>query len=94
MYQAEIGGFKCVSALRTTGSLLKTKPSGPARTIRTRANVDRVREAITGSPMHSARRHSAELRISQSIMQRILHKDQALHPYKFVTVQKLNPQDW
>ena len=68
-----------VNALRTTGSLWKTKPPGPARTP---GNVDRVREAITRSPRRSARRYSAELEISQSTVQRILQKDLAFEPYK------------
>ena len=39
--------LRWVNPLKTTGLLLKTKPSSPARTIRTSENVDRVREAIT-----------------------------------------------
>ena len=39
--------LRWVNALRTTGSLLKTKPPFPARNARTPGNVDRVREAIT-----------------------------------------------
>ena len=77
-----------VNALRTTGSLLKAKPPGPVRTARTLENVDRVREAITRSPRRSARRHSTELGISQSTMQRILHKDLVFQPYKIMTVQQ------
>ena len=73
---------------------MKTKPPGPARTARTPGNVDRVREAITRSPRRSARRHSAELGISQSTVQRILHKDLAFQPYKIMTVQQLNPRDY
>ena len=69
--------LRWVNALRTTGSLLKTKTPGPTRTARTPRNVDRVREAIIRSPRRSARRHSAELGISQSTVQRILHKDLA-----------------
>ena len=83
-----------VNALRKTGSLLKTKPPSPARTARTPRNVDRVREAIIRSPRRSARRHSAELVISQSTVQRILHKDLAFQPYKIMTVQQLNPRDY
>ena len=79
--------LRWVNALRTTGSLLKTKPPGRARTARTPGNVDRVREAITRSPRRSARRHSAELGISQSTVQRILHKDRAFQPYKIMTIQ-------
>ena len=86
--------LRWVNALRTTGSLLKTKSPGPARTARTPRNVDRVREAITRSPRRSARRHSTEMGISQSTMQRILHKDLAFQPYKIVTVQQLNPRDY
>ena len=86
--------LRWVNALRTTGSLLKTKTPGPTRTARTPRNVDRVREAIIRSPRPSARRHSAELGISQSILQRILHKDLAFQPYKIMTAQQLNPQDY
>ena len=86
--------LRWVNALRRTGSLLKTKPSGPARTARTPRNVDRVREAIFRSPRCSAGRHSAELGISQSTMQRILHKDLAFQPYKLMTVQQLNSRDY
>ena len=85
--------LRWVNALRTTGSLLKTKP-GPARTARTLGNVDRVREAIIRSPRRSARRHSAELGLSQSTVQKILHKDLAFQPYKIMTVQQLNPRDY
>ena len=85
--------FRWVNALRMTGSLLKTKPPGPARTARTPGNVDRVIEAIIQSPRRSARRHSAELGISQSTVQQIIHKDLAFQLYKIMTVQQLNPRD-
>ena len=86
--------LRWVNALRTTGSLLKAKPPGPVRTARTSENVDRVREAITRSPRRSVRQHSTELGISQSTMQRILHKDLVFQPYKIMTVQQLNPGDY
>ena len=86
--------LRWVNGLRTTGLLLKTKPPSPARTARTPGHVDRVREAIARSPRCSARRHSAELGISQSTVQRILHKDLAFQPYKIMTVQQLNPRDY
>ena len=73
--------LRWVNALTTTGSLLKTKPPGPAITVRTPENVDRVREAITQSPMRSVRRHSKKLGLSQSTMQQILHKDLAFQPF-------------
>ena len=86
--------LRWVNALRTTGSLLKAKPPGPVRTTRTSENVNRVREAITRNPRRSARRHSTELGISQSTMQRILQKDLVFQPYKIMTVQQLNPGDY
>ena len=86
--------LKWVNAIRTTGSLLKTKPRGPGRTARTPGNMDQVREAITRSPRRFARRHFAELGISQITEQRILHKDLAFQPYKIMTVQQLNPRDY
>ena len=39
--------LRWVNALRTTGSLLKTKPPSPTKTARTPGNMDQVREAIT-----------------------------------------------
>ena len=86
--------FRWVNALRTTGLLLKTKPPSPFRTARTPRNVDRVREAIIRSPRCSARRHSAELGISQSTVQQILHKDLAFQRYQIMTLQQLNPRDY
>ena len=53
-----------------------------------------MREAIIRSPRRSARRHSAELGISQRTVQRILHKDLVFQPYKIMTVQQLNPRDY
>ena len=86
--------LRWVNVLRTTGSSLKTKPPSPARTARTAENVDRVREARIRSPRHSARRHSAELRLSQSTVQRILHKDLGFPPYKLMVVQQLNEREY
>ena len=86
--------LRWINALRTTGSLLKAKPPGPVRSARTSENVDRVREAITRSPRRSARRHSTELGISQSTMQRILHEDLIFQPYKIMTVQQLKPREY
>ena len=83
--------LRWVNALRTIGSLLKTKSPGPARTSEI---VDRVTEAITRSPRRSARRHAAKPEISQSTVQRILHKDLTFQPYKIMTVQQLNPRDY
>ena len=53
-----------------------------------------MREAIIRCPRRSARRHSAELEISQTPVQQILHKDIAFQPYKIMTVQQLNLRDY
>ncbi|KAJ4449465.1 hypothetical protein ANN_00864 [Periplaneta americana] len=53
-----------VNNLLTKGAILKNKPPGPQRRVRTPGNVERVRQAILRSPGRSARRYSAALGIS------------------------------
>lgn len=83
-----------VSTLRTTGSIVKKKPPGPAKTARTPENVNRVREALIRSPTRSARRHACELRLNRESLRRILQQDIKFHPYKMCIVQKLEIRDY
>lgn len=86
--------LKWVQTLRTTGNIMKKKPPGPERSARTPENIAAVREAINRSPSRSARQHAHELRINRESVRRILHKDLKFHPYKMLTVQKLNVRDY
>jgi hypothetical protein len=44
-----------VEAFRTTGYVMKGKPSGLSHSVRTPANVDTVRRAFLASPRHTTR---------------------------------------
>ncbi|XP_066152055.1 uncharacterized protein [Euwallacea fornicatus] len=61
--------------VRSGGSIMKKKPPGPQRTVRTPENIERVRQAIQRSPFRSARKHSTALRISDRTVRRILHEE-------------------
>lgn len=86
--------LRWVHNLRTGGSIMKKKPPGRQRTVRTQENVERVRQAVMQSPRRSAHRHSAALQISNRTVRRILHGELHFHPYKIAVVQKLNVRDY
>jgi len=73
---------------------MKKKPPDPVATARTPENVERVRQAVVRSPTCSARRHAVELRMSESTVKQILHKDLGFHPYKMMIIQTLNEGDY
>ncbi|PSN49559.1 hypothetical protein C0J52_09742, partial [Blattella germanica] len=64
-----------------------------AATVHTPENVEAVRVTLTQSPGKSTWRASAELNISCRSLQRILHLDLKLFPYKFTVMHKLNEND-
>ena len=86
--------LRWVEAFRTTGSVMKNKPPGLPRTVRSPENVERVREAVLRSPKRSARRQALALPMSDRSLRRILHKDLKFHPYKIMIVQKLLQGDF
>lgn len=85
--------YSWVSNFRETGSALKRKPPGRARTATGPGNVDAVRASIHQSPRRSAKKHAAALGISDRSVRRILHRDLKMHPYKIVTTQELSERD-
>lgn len=82
-----------VKNFEATASTTK-KIGGSEKTIRTPENIDRVRDALTRSPRKSARRHSAQLGLSNRSVRRILKNDLHYHPYKMQIVQALQPNDY
>jgi hypothetical protein len=62
-------------------------------TVRTPANIEAVRVALIRSPNKSTRRASAELGISRRSLQRILHSDLHIFPYKITVMHKLTAID-
>lgn len=82
-----------VKNFEATASTTK-KRGGSTKTIRTPENINRVREALGRRPRRSARRHSAELGLSNRSVRRILKSDLHYHPYKIQVVQALKPNDY
>jgi hypothetical protein len=76
--------------LRSTGSELKKKPPGGARTVQTPENVETVRRAVVTSPRHPAVKHATALGISDWSVRLILHLDVHFHPCKMMAVQELH----
>jgi uncharacterized protein YlaI len=83
-----------VRKVRTMASATKKKQGGSARTVRTPENVEALRNAVQQSPRRSAVCHAQALRLSDTTVRRILHKDFNFHPYKLMLVQELNQQDF
>lgn len=79
--------------VNTTGSLLKKKPPGPARTVSTPENVERVRLATLQSPSRSVRKRASALGLRPSTVRKILVKDLQFHPYKLAVCHKLSLAD-
>lgn len=86
--------LRWIENVNTTGSLLKRKPPGRERTVRTPENVERVRVATLQSPNRSLRKRASNMHMSASTLRRILIKDLKFHPYKLAVCQKLNPGDY
>ena len=81
---------KIVEKFRNTGSVVNENKghSGWYVAVRTRANVQTVRKHLQQSPRKSIRRLSQEADISRTTVQRIIHNDLKLFPYKVQILQK------
>ena len=86
--------LRWIHSLRTTGSIVKNKPSGPNKTVRMPENIERVRQALIRSPGRSARRHAREMRLSRESDRTILQKDLKFNPCKMCVVQELRATDY
>lgn len=82
-----------VTLFRNTASTQK-RIGGSRKTVRTPANVERVRVAVTRSRKRSARKQVLSLQISNRSVRRILHQDLHFHPYKIQVVQELKEPDY
>jgi hypothetical protein len=61
--------------------------------VRSPQNIEAVRVAMQRSPGKTTRKAEAELRISRRSVQRILHNDLHLYPYKMTVVHELTARD-
>lgn len=78
-----------VSNLRTKRSVLKNKPPGKSKSVRTKEHIARVREFVLQSPQISARKHSVALGVSRTSLNSILPSQFNFHPNKMIVEQKL-----
>jgi len=81
--------YRLCQQFETNGSVLEKKRPRPA-SVRTPANIEAVRVALTRSPSKSTRRASAESGISHRPLQRILHSVLHFFRYKMTVSHKLN----
>ena len=79
-----------VQKFRNTGSVVNENKghSGWYVAVRTRANVQTLRKHPQQSPQKSTRRLSQEVDISRTTVQRIIHNDLKLFPYKVQILQQ------
>ncbi|KAJ4436098.1 hypothetical protein ANN_18725 [Periplaneta americana] len=84
--------YRLATKFETDGSVLEKKRPHAA-TVHTPENIEAVRVALTRSPAKSTRRASADLGISCRSLQRILHADLKLFPYKIAVLHKLTAND-
>ena len=84
-----------VQKFMSKGTVLdcRKREAGAPITVRSPANVDRVRASVQQSPKKSLRRRSQELGISVASLQRILRKDLTKFPYKISICHKLTDTD-
>ena len=84
---------RCVRQWREEGSVMCKKPPGRPPSVRTPDNIARVLASVSRSPRRSAHKHAQALRTSDRSIQRILHSDLSLHPYKLQVVHALSNRD-
>ena len=68
--------------IRETGSIELKRPSGDPRSVRTNANIQKIRSLLNRKKRISSRKLANELNISRTSVQRILQKDLYLQAYK------------
>ena len=61
--------------------------------MRTLENIAAVAESVSEAPSTSIHRRSQQLKIAETSLRRILHKDLGMTPYKIPLVQELKPID-
>ncbi|CAM4965267.1 unnamed protein product [Rotaria socialis] len=69
-------------SIRDTGCINLSKPPGHPRTIRTNANIQKVKHRLERRRTVSSRKLSRELGISRMSVRRVLKNDLGLHAYK------------
>jgi inhibitor of nuclear factor kappa-B kinase subunit alpha len=78
-----------IQMLNKTGSISLSYSSGRPRTVRTKANISKVKYRLDQKKRVSTRRLAVELDISRTSAQRILREDLGCFPYKKIKQPKL-----
>ena len=78
-----------VQMLKKTGSIDLSHPPGRPRTVRTKANISKVKYRLAHKKTVSTRRLVAEMNISRTSAHRMLHEDLGCFPYKKIKQPKL-----
>ena len=68
--------------IRRSGSITLSKPSGPPRLVRTKDNIQKVKNRLRRKKRVSARKIAMELDISERSVRRIMKSDLGLYPYE------------
>lgn len=71
---------RCVSNLKTKGSVLKKKPPGSSKSVRTEEPIARLPEPVLQS-LKDQQEHILILGVSRTSLNRILHIEFNFHPY-------------
>lgn len=82
-----------IARFENTGSVADLPGRGPCRTVHNDAAVQCVQQSVLQDPYASTRRRSSQVGISRTSLQKILHLDLKLFPYKIQMVQSLKTQD-
>ena len=78
----------------STGEALSNpKTPNKSRPRRSAENIAALRASVERSPRTSQKRHSQQLRMARSTLQRIIRVDLQLFPYKIQLTQRLLPAD-
>lgn len=75
------------------GTVADVKRIGRSPISRSNENIARVAASVEEQPETSTRRRASQLQLSRRTLQRILHTDLHLYPYKIQLVQQLHPGD-
>ena len=90
---SSVCSLSCEKSERTGILIDKPKCETP-KTVRTPQNIAALAEIVCEASSTSIHRRSQQLNISETSLERILHKDLGLTPYKVQLVQKLKPIDY
>ena len=85
--------LSCEKKMKETGILIDKRKCENPKTVHTPENIAAVAESVCEAPSSSLHGRCQQLKISETSLSRILHKDLGMAPYKVQLVQILKPID-